>query len=167
MSFMDIFKKKAVSLTPESASLAADYQLFCDIALYLGQEMDRDRRDNSISLNSPRAAFKDGTKEWLRIEHNAVYIRYYDTDTSDCETLYKMSLDTDNECFVLQRKYIYNDAKEALSVFVNIMDEYADSSFMRPLKERLAEKGLININVEVPEIVEQPKAVAAPEAPIK
>lgn len=141
--FKQLFQKGAKRPSAFPDGFEDKFRIFKATLKYTGKEQKRDRTSESMSLNHARAGFKDGTKEWLRLEKNAVYIRYYDTTTESCESLYAMKLDKTRQAFVLQRKFEYHSAEAAITAFVNIMDEYADAEYMNAVKAVLLEEGLL------------------------
>ncbi|MCS5596615.1 MAG: hypothetical protein NZ828_05115 [Alphaproteobacteria bacterium] len=136
------------------------FSFFQDEIKRIGVAQKRDRTYGSVSLNHKRDPYKAGVKEWVLVQDGAVYIRYYDTDRNSCENLYAMKLDVVRQAFVLQRKYEFESAEEAITAFVNIMDEYGDAEFMSALKSSLIDNDLL--------LVDAPNLTAAkPENKIK
>jgi hypothetical protein len=123
----------------------AKFEAFKDILLAVGEETGRDRSDSSVSLNNKEAPFKLGTKEWVRIDDSYLAIRYYDLTNESCESLYTLELNEDKECFILQRKIEIATPEEAISVFIGLMDEYADPSFMRAIQCKLEDSDVLDL----------------------
>jgi|GEM_PF-3514272 len=147
-SMKKIFGRNAVQQTaPIAEGFVKGFETLQNEILRIGKAQGRDRAQKSVSLNNKDAPFDAGTKEWVRIENDALYIRYYDKKTKSCENLYVLSIDRARECFVLQRAHEFDDAQEAIGVFVNLLEDYADVSFMRALKESLVEKNIIQYPV--------------------
>ena len=158
--FKQLFQKGAKRPSAFPEGFEDKFRIFKATLKYIGKEQKRDRRSNSVSLNNAPAPFKDGTKEWLRLEDRALYIRYYDTTTESCESLYVLTLDKTRQAFVLQRKFEFDSAEAAITAFVNIMDEYADAEYMNAVKAVLMDEALLLTAEEDTE----PKTEAQPES---
>ncbi len=147
-SMKKIFGRNVVQQTaPIGEGFTKGFEILREELLRIGKAQGRDRTKNSVSLNNKDAPYDAGTKEWVRVENDALYIRYYDKKTKGCENLYVFSVDKERECFVMQRAHEFDDAQEAIGVFVNLLEDYADASFMRALKESLVEKNIIQYPV--------------------
>jgi hypothetical protein len=147
-SIKNIFGRNIVQQTaPCGEEFTKGFEILREEILRIGKAQGRERAKNSVSLNNKDARYDAGTKEWVRVENDALYIRYYDKKTKSCESLYVFSIDRERERFVLQRAHEFDDAQEAIGVFVNLLEDYADASFMRALKESLVEKNIIQYPV--------------------
>jgi hypothetical protein len=136
-------------LFPEG--FAVKFEAFKDALLEVGRETNRDRTEYAVSLNNKEAPYNLGTKEWVRVGDLDLAIRYYDVTYGGCESLCALEMNADKECFILQRKTEISTPEEAISVFIGLMAEYADPSFMRALYLKLEESDVLDITQQTTE----------------
>lgn len=155
-SIKNLFDRQTVQESPSVAEgFAKDFDVLKQEILRIGKAQGRDRARSAVSLNNKGAPYDDGTKEWVNVKRNALYIRYYDTALKGCESLYSLTLDRDREVFILQRAHEFEDAREAVRVFVNLLEDYADTAFIRALKDSLVEKNIIQYAVDEADAVSE------------
>ena len=158
-------QKKTIAERPPEI-LSEKFETFKTILFSLASETGRMRAVSAISLNNKDAPYKHGNKEWVRISGSELAIRYYDVNKESCESLYTMELSAVKECFILQRNTQIHTVEEAIAVFVDLMGEYADPSFMRALKEELTACGAVDFTALTKEPAEKEQNVASADADV-
>jgi hypothetical protein len=144
LSIKKLFARNTVKEPPAVVSgIDRSFRALQDEILRIGKAQGRNRTKDSVSLNNKNVDSTAGTKEWVLVQRDALYIRYYDRIQGGAESLYVLSLDRTQEKFTLQRRYDFDSAEEAVAVFLNLLEDYADPAFMRALKDSLVEKSII------------------------
>jgi hypothetical protein len=86
-------------------------------------------------------------KKWIMIERTSLHLRYHDCDLGKNSGLAVLDMDKANHCYRIQKLQEFKVPEEAIAVFVNIIDGYADRCFMDSLKEKLAASNVLDFSV--------------------
>tara|TARA_R110000868_G_scaffold318288_1_gene579078 strand:- start:367 stop:945 length:579 start_codon:yes stop_codon:yes gene_type:complete len=89
-----------------------------------------------------------GNKKTIKSFKNSVHLMYYEREIGTSTSLLTMHIDRTNECFRFQKLHEIDNAEEAIKMFTEAVESYADRLFTRILKEKLCASDVINLALD-------------------
>jgi hypothetical protein len=87
-----------------------------------------------------------GNKKVIKTYKDSIHLMYYERPMAASTSLLTMHIDRTNECFRFQKLHEVDNAEEAIKMFTESVEQYADRLFTRILKEKLSASEIINLS---------------------
>jgi hypothetical protein len=123
------------------------FKAFAAILKAVGADMPDRFNSDSPYICAFDKGHRSETKKWVVIKGTSLHLRYYDRNLCRNSGLAVLDMDKDNHCYRIQKLQEFKAPEEAIVVFVNIIDGYADRCFMDSLKEKLAASDVLDFSV--------------------